>query len=131
MKTLILAVGLPRSGKTTWARKQGHPIVSPDAIREGLHGEAFIPSAEPIVWATAKLMARALFLAGHDTVIIDATNTTQKRRQEWLHLEDIVTDFKVQVFDTPLHTCIERAEKEGRKDLIPVIHRMAEQWEAP
>src|SRR5690554_6874569 len=30
---LICTVGLPRSGKTTWARKQSYPIVNPDSIR--------------------------------------------------------------------------------------------------
>jgi len=31
MNRLILMVGLPRSGKTTAARRLGHPIVCPDA----------------------------------------------------------------------------------------------------
>ena len=35
---LIVMVGLPRSGKTTWARKQGYPIVNPDSIRLAFHG---------------------------------------------------------------------------------------------
>jgi len=38
MKILILTVGLPRSGKSTWAAKKGFPIVSPDAIRLAMHG---------------------------------------------------------------------------------------------
>ena len=29
---LLATVGLPRSGKSTWAKEQGFPIVSPDAI---------------------------------------------------------------------------------------------------
>ncbi len=33
MNRLILTVGLPRSGKTTWALEQGWPIVNPDSIR--------------------------------------------------------------------------------------------------
>ncbi|KKK82651.1 hypothetical protein LCGC14_2801230, partial [marine sediment metagenome] len=49
MKKLILTVGLPRSGKSTWARKQGHPIVNPDSIRLALYGEPFIEEAEPMI----------------------------------------------------------------------------------
>ena len=77
-ETLILTVGLPRSGKSIWAKKQGIPIVNPDSIRLALHGKAFILEAEDFVWTIAYTMARALFLAGHETVIIDATNITKK-----------------------------------------------------
>jgi predicted kinase len=74
-KTLIMTVGLPRSGKSTWAIAQGHPVVCPDAIRLALHGQPFIATAEPVVWATAKLMVASLFEAGHGVVILDATNS--------------------------------------------------------
>lgn len=83
IRRLILTVGLPRSGKTSWARATGFPIVSPDAIRLALHGRAFEPLAEPFVWATARLMVRSLFLAGHETVVLDACNVTRARRDEW------------------------------------------------
>jgi predicted kinase len=82
-RTLLLTVGLPRSGKTTWARKTGFPIVSADAIRLALHGQAFEPLAEPFVWAIARIMVRALFVAGHETVILDACSVTRARRDEW------------------------------------------------
>jgi predicted kinase len=82
-RTLILTVGLPRSGKSSWARVTGFPIVSPDAIRLGLHGRAYEQLAEPFVWAQARLMVRSLFVAGHETVILDACNVTRARRDEW------------------------------------------------
>lgn len=78
-----MTVGLPQSGKSTWAKAQGYPIVNPDSIRLAIHGQPFIKEAEPFVWATAKYMVRSLFLAGHDVVILDATNITRKRRDEW------------------------------------------------
>ena len=87
MKKLILTVGLPRSGKTTWAKKMNFPIVNPDSIRLALHGNQFITEAEPMVWEIAKYMVKSLFLAGHNTVILDATNTTVKKRKEWLSKE--------------------------------------------
>ena len=125
--TLIMTVGLPRSGKTTWAKEQGHPIVNPDAIRLALHGQAYSSLAEPFVWAIAKAMVRALFLAGHDTVILDATNTTEKRRSDW---NNGIWTWEYKVFDTPADVCIERAKTSGREELIPVIERMADaiQW---
>ncbi|MCI0393278.1 MAG: ATP-binding protein [Acidobacteria bacterium] len=107
---LICLVGLPYSGKTTWARSQAHPIVCPDAIRLAIHGQRFVREAEPFVWATAKAMVRALFLAGHPTVVLDATNNTTKRRNEWLD-GDWKTVFKLCTASPAL--CLQRAQMEG------------------
>src|SRR4051812_30122694 len=104
--TLLVTVGLPRSGKTTWAQSTGHPIVCPDAIRLALHGQRFVPEAEPYVWAIAQTMVMALFLAGHKTVILDATNTTKERRKMWVS-RNWMTKFRV--FDTDENECIRRA----------------------
>ncbi len=124
--TLVCTVGLPRSGKSTWAREQGVPVVNPDAIRLAIHGQPFVASAEPYVWAVAKTMVKALFLAGHTRVILDATNVTRKRRAEW-DSPDWNTCFKV--FDTPEHECVRRAIEGNHNALVPVVHRMAAQWE--
>jgi predicted kinase len=121
---LLCTVGLPRSGKTTWAQSQAHPIVNPDSIRLALHGNRFIARAEPFVWATAKAMVLALFLAGHKTVILDATNTTRKRRDEWKS-EEWGTFFKE--IPTTKEECLARAVNDV--EIIPVINRMAEQYE--
>ena len=132
MKTLILLCGLPRSGKSTWAKQQGHPIVNPDSIRLAVHGQRFIAATEPLVWVTAKYMVRALFLAGHDTVILDATNNTEKRRQEW-YTEARLNDYNVtlKIIDTPASVCIDRAKAEGDKAIIPVIEKMAAECDLP
>ena len=121
MKTLILTVGLPRSGKSTWAMKTGFPVVNPDSIRLAVHGQPFIPEAEPLVWVTAKMMVRALFLAGHETVVLDATNLTEARRDEWNSSQ---WNTVYQVFQTPADVCIDRAIKGDRQDLLPVIDHM-------
>ncbi len=126
MKTLILTVGLPRSGKSTWAMRQGLPVVNPDSIRFALYGQPFIASAEQFVWATAKLMVQSLFVAGHDAVILDATNTTLARREDWI-LPKVGRLFRV--FDTCAEVCKDRARKNDQDYLIPVIERMAMSYE--
>ena len=127
MNKLIMTVGLPRSGKSTWAKEQseefGCPIVNPDSIRLALYGQPFIAEGETMVWAIAKYMVTSLFLAGHTTVILDATNTTKKRRDEWLNP---LWECEFKYFDTPQDVCIERAKSIGRVDLVYVIKQMAE-----
>ena len=125
-KTLIVLVGLPRSGKSTWAKAQTYPMVNPDSIRLAITGQRFVAEAEPFVWATAKAMVRSLFLAGHDRVILDATNTTRKRRDEW-RSKEWATRFRC--FFESVDTCKERARAGGMEDLCPVIDRMAAQFE--
>jgi len=114
-------VGLPRSGKTTRARQMGYPIVNPDSIRLALHGQRFAGLAEPFVWAIAKCMVRALFLAGHDMVVLDATNNSRKRRDEWKSRD------WVRIFDcvtTSAAVCRERAYAENDTEILAVIDRM-------
>ena len=125
-RTLICTVGLPRSGKSTWARTTPHPIVNPDSIRLALHGQPFYADAEPMVWAVAKLMVKALFGAGHETVILDATNTSRSRRDVW-RSRDWQTTFKV--VSTNEETCVMRAEHQNRPDLVGVIRKMASEFD--
>ena len=126
-KTLILTVGLPKSGKTTWAQRQLQPVVNPDAIRLALHGQAFVREAEPHVWAIARTMVRHHFAYGHNAVILDATNLTQERRAEWVSPKEWELQFVV--FDTPKDTCVVRAAELGFP--IDVIERMAETMDLP
>lgn len=123
-KKLIIMVGLPRSGKSTWAKRSGNPVVNPDSIRLALHGSRFVPLAEPFVWAISVVMVRALFLAGHNTVIVDACHGTKKRRDFWIN--HFGYEFKVEFacLLTSADTCIQRARISRDFDIIPVIERM-------
>jgi predicted kinase len=125
-KKLIVTVGIPRSGKSTWSRESGFPIVNPDSIRLALHGKTFLPERENEVWHIARMMVSSLFLAGHRVVVLDATNITRLRRNEWVS-PNWQTNYKV--FTTDKSTCIERAIDGNREDLVPVIERMASQFD--
>lgn len=126
LKHLIMTVGLPRSGKSTWAKKQGLPIINPDSIRLAIHGKHFIEEAEPLIWIMAKYMVKSLFIAGHNKVILDATNLTNKRRDYWK--DDMWKRCYVN-FDATKEQCINRAIEDYRYDLIGIILRMNDEKE--
>lgn len=121
MNTLYLTVGLPRSGKSTWAKQTQCPIVNRDAIRLALHGQPFIKEAESMVTAIEDYMVKSLFIAGHKAVIVDATHLKKKYRDRWLNNE---WEVRYKIFNTPKQVCIERALKDGKEYLVEVIERM-------
>ncbi len=122
---LICNVGLPRSGKSTWSRSTPFPIVNKDSIRLALHGQRFLKEMEGWVQDISVVMVKALFFAGHKTVILDECNITIERRDSCQS-----DDWEVQYnyFNTPKEVCIERALKTDDYEIIPVIERMADQW---
>lgn len=132
MKLLIVTVGLPRSGKSTWAKTTGFPIVSPDSIRIATHGKRFYLPGERLVWATAFIMVRSLFHSEHNTIVFDATSLTKRARNEIVHemrifLEDDI-EIKYKYFDTSIEVCKERALA-TYPDLVDVIERMSKHYE--
>jgi predicted kinase len=126
--TLILLVGLPYSGKSTLARQLALPTVCPDEIRLALHGQRFEPRSEPFVWAIARIMVAALFGSGHDHVVLDATNTTAKRRAEWI---DERWELRAIEVATPADECLARAGMAHDHQIVDVIDRMAKNYEPP
>ncbi len=132
MKDVLLClVGLPRSGKTEWARDMAYrnefyPIVNKDSIRLALHGRAFDETREEEVRRIARVMVTSLFLAGHKVVCLDETNITHLRRNEWMSRS---WNVRLKVFNTSMEECIRRATSRGEKNIIPVIEKMAAQWE--
>lgn len=80
------------------------------------------------VWAIAHTMVSALFLAGHDEVVLDACNVTAGRRKKF---ESINWACVFHVINTPKNECIARAKQESQENLIPVIERMAAHWDPP
>lgn len=112
MKTLILTVGLPQSGKSTWAKDSGHPIINRDAIRKTIGGTIRYFKEENRVTEIEYTMVESLFNAGHKVVVVDATHLKRKYRkawQVWCMNRAIKVDYRF--FLTPMDICIERAIK--------------------
>lgn len=129
-RKLVCMTGLPRSGKTTAARKLsriiGAPIVNRDSIRLAMHGQRYQQLAEPMVKAIAIVMVRALFKAGHDVVIVDETNTRRSTRDFWRN-----GDWDTEMLSVPTRpeVCLCRAVLGGDESIQPVIKSMANLWE--
>ena len=129
-RLLICMMGLPRSGKSTVARKLsrtwGAPIVNRDSVRLAMHGERYLKTAEPLVRVFAKLMVEALFTVGHQILIVDETNLKRSTRDYW---RDGEWDVKFLPVETSPAECLRRADAAKDGAIRPVIARMRDYTE--
>lgn len=126
MTKLILGIGIPGSGKTTFlegfAKKYGYEYICADNMRSKLgvsHSDPLVASNNPLtywIWDEIRNeMNKAL--QTRKTVVLDATFASVELRQEFIQLARKNGAEKVQgVFlDTPSEIAWQRSEKRERK----------------
>lgn len=130
---LIVLVGLPRSGKSTFSKNySGAAIVNRDSIRLTAHGHVFRQEAEPLITFIEETMVKSLMVAGTASIIVDATNTIPVFRNKWRKIaRDFNYDIRFHVMKTSVNECIRRAIESDREDLIPVIEKMSQYMSIP
>jgi hypothetical protein len=78
-------------------------------------------------------MARSLFFAGHDVVIVDETSIKRSTREFWGSGRPTIHEWSwdVHVYDvgTSREVCLERAALTNDEQIVPVINRMADDFE--
>ena len=134
---LILTVGIPGSGKSTWAQnliaqKPGYHLISTDSIRAQLYGDEAIQGEWLEIWRTLKASltaARQSIAQGKTTAVIyDATNARRRQRREFIqlarayHYDPIIAAW----IDTPLEICLHRNSERSRQvppHIIKTMHR--------
>lgn len=82
---LIVLVGPPASGKSTWAKRNGRGAVhvSQDDLIDAISPDGFDHIYRPVYRAAEDAVARAALEHGN-TVIVDRTNRTRAHRCRWL-----------------------------------------------
>lgn len=129
----LVLIGLPASGKSTLASQLGNAlptatIVSSDAIRAELYGDAAIQREPARVFAVAHARLHRALVAGSAT-IFDATNLEAPfRRQLLAQLRSWGAQRIIGLWlDTPLEVC--RVRNKNRVRVIPdrALERMHRQ----
>ena len=130
--TVVLAVGLPGSGKSSWFKRHNiHPLSS-DLLRELLFDDAQEQRFQDLVFSNLRSMLKARLIARRPMNYVDATNLTPHDRHSWIKLaKDYGYDVQGLFFDVPLEVCIERHQRRGRVVPDDIMRKMAGKLKAP
>ena len=136
MTTIEMMVGLPCSGKSSYCQSHSGVWISSDEIRRELYGDASVQEKPDKVF---RLMWRRLCEAverDEQTIFYDATNVVAKRRVAFCDQLRAKYGSRVhlvaRVFNTPIHSCIDRAQKREERPLPEeVIWKFVKIWQTP
>jgi predicted kinase len=130
--TVVLAIGLPGSGKSSWFKRHNiHPLSS-DLLRELLFDDAQEQRFQDLVFSNLRSMLKARLIARRPMNYVDATNLTPHDRQSWIKLaRDYGYDVQGVFFDVPLEVCLERHQRRGRAVPEDVMRKMAGKLKPP
>jgi predicted kinase len=130
--TVVLAIGLPGSGKSSWFKRHNiHPLSS-DLLRELLFDDPQEQRFQDLIFSNLRSMLKARLIARRPMNYVDATNLTPHDRHSWIKLaKDYGYDVQGVFFDVPLDVCMERHQRRGRVVPEDVMRKMAGKLRPP
>ena len=129
---VVLAIGLPGSGKSSWFKRHKIIPLSSDLLRGLLFDDPQEQRFQDLVFSNLRSMLKARLIARRPTNYVDATNLTPHERRNWIKLaRDFGYDVHAVFFDVPLDVCLERNQRRHRVVGEDVMRRMAGKLRAP
>jgi predicted kinase len=129
---VVLAIGLPGSGKTTWYKRRGVTPLSSDLLRSLLFDDISEQRYQGLVFSTLRSLLRARLIAKMPWNYVDATNLSTHERKQWIKMaKSFGYEVQAVFFDVPLAVCLERNSKRDRQVTDEVMHKMAERLKPP
>jgi len=129
---VVLTIGLPGSGKTTWYKRRGVTPLSSDMLRNILFDDIAEQRYQGLVFSTLRSLLRARLIAKMPWNYVDATNLSPHERRQWIKMaKSFGYEVQAVFFDVPLAVCLERNSKRDRQVTDEVMHKMAERLRPP
>ena len=129
---VVLAIGLPGSGKTTWFGRRGITPLSSDLLRNILFDDVEEQRYQGLVFSTLRSLLRARLIAKMPMNYVDATNLSIHERRQWIKMaKSFGYEVQAVFFDVPLEVCLERNRQRDRSVSEDVMRKMAEKLKPP
>ncbi len=129
---VVLSIGLPGPGKSTWFKRHNILPLSSDMVRILLFDDVTEQRYQDLVFSTLRSMLRARLLARRPWNYVDATNLSPHERRSWVKLaHDFGYEAHAVFFDVPPEVCIERNRRRERNVPEDVMQRMAAKLRPP
>jgi|SRR5581483_7832684 len=115
---LVLLVGLPGSGKSTYLRQLGTTGLSSDEVRVLLADDAKDQTIHERVFQTLRYLLRHRLALRRPVTYIDATSLTPEERAPWIGIgRSYGCEIEAVFFDVPFEVC--RARNAARHRIVP------------
>jgi predicted kinase len=129
---IVLLVGLPGSGKSTYLKQMGVDGLSSDAIRRWLADDETDQTIHDRVFETLRYLLRQRLSIGRPVTYIDATHLTVAERAPYLGMgRSYGCEVEAVFFDVALEICRERNRQRHRVVPDAVLERMAARLTPP
>jgi len=129
---VVLAIGMPGSGKTTWFRRRGVTPLSSDLLRNILFDDVEEQRYQGLVFSTLRSLLRARLIARMPWNYVDATNLSIHERRQWIKMaKSFGYEVQAVFFDVPLDVCLDRNRQRDRSVSEDIMRKMAEKLKPP
>ncbi len=129
---VVLAIGLPGSGKSSWFKRNKIAPLSSDLLRGLLFDDPTEQRFQDLVFSNLRSMLKARLIARRPLNYVDATNLTSHDRRGWIKLaKDYGYEVHAVFFDVPLEVCLDRNKRRERVVSEDVMRRMAAKQKPP
>jgi predicted kinase len=129
---VVLAIGMPGSGKTTWFRRRGVTPLSSDLLRNILFDDVEEQRYQGLVFSTLRSLLRARLIARMPWNYVDATNLSIHERRQWIKMaKSFGYEVQAVFFDVPLEVCLARNAQRERSVSEDVMRKMSEKLKPP
>lgn len=112
---IVVLVGLPGSGKSTYLEQMGARALSSDSVRGLLADDETDQTIHDRVFQTIRYLLRHRLALGRPVTYIDATNLTPEERRPYIGIgKSYGCEVEAVYFDVPLEVCGERNARRHR-----------------